>query len=158
MMDARTLIVIMMLAALVLFALEVYVPGFVLGSIGLVLMISAVVVGYREYGGTGAMIVFVTGSVLGLVVVFSSLKYFPDTSTGKKMILGANQANMRACAAPTAEWVGREGVAQSMLRPSGVAVVDGKRLDVVSESGMIEMGSPIRIVAVTENRVIVRKI
>jgi membrane-bound serine protease (ClpP class) len=49
-------------------------------------------------------------------------------------------------------------VAHTVLRPAGVAVIDGQRLDVVAESGMIESGSPIKIVDVNENRLVVRKL
>jgi membrane-bound serine protease (ClpP class) len=44
------------------------------------------------------------------------------------------------------DWLGREGVAQTVLRPAGMALIDGKRLDVEAESGMIESGSPVKIV------------
>jgi membrane-bound serine protease (ClpP class) len=53
--------------------------------------------------------------------------------------------------------VGRAGVAQTVLRPSGMAVIDGNRLDVVAESGMIAAGNAIKVVAVEGTRVIVRK-
>jgi len=45
-----------------------------------------------------------------------------------------------------------------VLRPSGMAVIDGKRLDVVAESGMIAAGSAIKVIAVEGTRVIVRKL
>jgi membrane-bound serine protease (ClpP class) len=48
-------------------------------------------------------------------------------------------------------------VAQTVLRPSGVALVDGKRLDVQAESGMIAAGSAIKVVSVQDNNIIVRK-
>jgi membrane-bound serine protease (ClpP class) len=54
--------------------------------------------------------------------------------------------------------MGREGVAQTILRPAGVAMIGDQRLDVVAESGVIESGSPVRIVAVNENRLVVRKL
>jgi len=37
-------------------------------------------------------------------------------------------------------------------------LINGQRLDVVAESGMIESGSPIKIVAVQENRLVVKKL
>jgi membrane-bound serine protease (ClpP class) len=54
--------------------------------------------------------------------------------------------------------VGREGVAQTVLRPTGIGQIDGKRLDVVAESAMIERGSPIKVVAVEGSRIVVRKV
>jgi membrane-bound serine protease (ClpP class) len=47
-------------------------------------------------------------------------------------------------------------VAQSNLRPSGLALIDGKRIDVVTEGPMIERGTPVKVVAVEGMRVVVR--
>ena len=44
--------------------------------------------------------------------------------------------------------VGRYGVAVSDLRPSGIAMVDDERLDVVSEGVQIEAGQPVRVIKV----------
>jgi len=150
-------IVGLVLVGLVLLALEVYVPGFVLGSIGVLVFVAAVGWTYRTAGAAAAVIVAAAEAVSGVAVVVVALKYFPETRLGRKMILTKDQADARAQAVRNRELIGREGVAQSLLRPSGVAVVGGKRLDVVAESGMIERGSPIRVVAVEENRIIVRK-
>ncbi len=148
----------LIVAGLALMAVEVYVPGFVLGSIGLVLMILAGVFTYKAYGGNAALLVVSVEVALSIAVVLAALKWFPQTATGKKMILAATQTGVRSQTQRAPDLVGREGIAHTVLRPTGVAVVDGKRLDVVAESGMIERGSPVKVVAVEENRVLVRKI
>ena len=151
-------ITVLIIAGLVLMALEVYVPGFVLGSIGAMLLVVAVILCYRTYGISASVIVGILEVVLTLAIVFASLKWFPETAAGKRMILGKTQMGARSQTECEPDLVGREGVAHTMLRPSGTALVDGKRLDVVAESGMIERGSAIKIVAVQENHVVVRKI
>jgi membrane-bound ClpP family serine protease len=147
----------LIVVGLVLLALEVYVPGFVLGSVAVVLLVAAAWWTYRTAGVAAAGIVVVIEAGLGVAVVAGALKYFPETPLGRKMILAEDQTGVHAQTVRGLELIGREGVAQSLLRPSGVAMVDGKRLDVVAESGMIERGSAIRIVAVEENRIVVRK-
>ena len=151
-------ITVLIIAGLVLMALEVYVPGFVLGSIGAMLLVVAVILCYRTYGISASVIVGILEVVLTLAIVFASLKWFPETAAGKRMILGKTQMGARSQTEREPDLVGREGVAHTMLRPSGTALVDGKRLDVVAESGMIERGSAIKIVAVQENHFVVRKI
>ncbi len=151
-------ITVLIIAGLVLMAFEVYVPGFVLGSFGLMLLVIAGILCYRTYGISATVLVGILEVALTLVVVFGSLKLFPETATGKRMILSKTQTGTHSQIEHAPELVGREGVAHTMLRPSGMALVDGKRLDVVAESGMIERGSPIKIVAVQENRVLVRKV
>ncbi|MCI0650972.1 MAG: hypothetical protein L0Z55_03725 [Planctomycetes bacterium] len=53
--------------------------------------------------------------------------------------------------------VGVEGTAVTALRPSGVAIIHGKRFDVVSRSGeFIEAGSRVQVMAADGNRIVVR--
>jgi membrane-bound ClpP family serine protease len=104
------------------------------------------------------LILFCMEIALGFGAGYASIKYFPKTRAGKKMILAETQTGVRARTPQAGDWVGREGVAQTLLRPAGVALIDGKRLDVLAESGMIESGSPIKIVAVHENQLVVRKL
>jgi membrane-bound serine protease (ClpP class) len=61
-----------------------------------------------------------------------------------------------AAAAP-ASLVGRAGVAETALRPTGKALVDGRRLDVVSEGDFIERGSPLEVVEVAGARIVVKR-
>ena len=53
--------------------------------------------------------------------------------------------------------VGREGVTLSTLRPSGIAILEGKRVDVVSRGEYLEKSSEIIVLSVTGNQVIVGK-
>jgi membrane-bound ClpP family serine protease len=155
---AWTPIVALVIAGLLLVAMDFYVPGFVLATIGAALMIAALVVSYHAYGGAVTVALFAAEVVLGFVVSYIAIKYVPQTALGKKMILAQTQTGVRSQTERAPELVGREGVAHTVLRPTGVALVDGKRLDVVAESGMIERGSQIKVVAVEDNRVVVRKI
>lgn len=55
-------------------------------------------------------------------------------------------------------FLGREGRALSDLRPSGTALIDGRRIDVVSRGEFIEKNSHLVVFAVTGNQVIVKQI
>ena len=143
---------------LTLIAVDFYLPGFVLGSIGIVLMLVAVALCFKQYGLNWAAATFLGEAALSLGVGYVAIKLVPQTAAGKKMILSHEQTDMRAGATHAPELVGREGVAQTLLRPSGTALLDGKRLDVVAESDMIERGSAIKVVAIEGTRIVVRKI
>ena len=56
------------------------------------------------------------------------------------------------------ELVGRTGRARTDLRPAGTGEFDGERLDVVAETGWIESGTPIRVVASEGYRHVVRMV
>jgi membrane-bound ClpP family serine protease len=152
-------IAILIITGLALIAVDFYLPGFVLGSIGVVLMLVALVLTYKSYGTNVMLVLFLLELTVGIGVGYASIKLFPQTAVGKRMILGETQTGVRAESPKQLdEWLGREGVAQTVLRPAGVAIIDGKRLDVEAESGMIEGGSPIKVVAVHDNRLVVKKL
>ena len=54
-------------------------------------------------------------------------------------------------------YVGRQGNALTDLRPAGIAVINGKRVDVVTRGEYLEKDSAIMVTAVTGNQIIVRK-
>jgi membrane-bound ClpP family serine protease len=143
---------------LLLIAVDFYLPGFVLGSIGIVLMLVAVWLCFVNYGLSSAAALFIIEAVLGVGTGYFIIKTVPQTAAGKRMILARDQTGQRSASEPAAELVGKQGVAQSLLRPSGMALLNGKRLDVVAESGMIESGCQIKVVAVEGTRIVVRKV
>jgi membrane-bound serine protease (ClpP class) len=96
--------------------------------------------------------------VAGFAAAWLSIKYFPKTEYGQKMMLDKTLKDAQSSQNASHELVGAEGVAQTMLRPSGTAIINGKRLDVLAESAMIAPGSAVRVVSVEGARVIVRKI
>jgi membrane-bound serine protease (ClpP class) len=153
-----TIIIFTVLGA-VLIAVDFYLPTFVLASIGAVLLLAATLIGYGATRSIDKTVLLFCGeAALGFGAAYASIKYFPRTSTGRKMILGETQTGVRAQASQQHDWIGHQGVAHTILRPAGVALIDGQRLDVVAESGVIESGSRIRIIAVNENRFVVRKL
>jgi membrane-bound serine protease (ClpP class) len=154
-----TAIILLTVVGLVFIAVEFYLPSLVLGSIGAVLMLFATAIYYSNTGSRDeTMVLFLVEIALGLVVGYASIKYFPRTTMGRRMILEERQTDNNALTKRVKDWIGQEGVAQTVLRPSGMALVGGKRLDVEAESGLIDSGSPIKIVAVLKNRLVVKKI
>jgi membrane-bound serine protease (ClpP class) len=55
--------------------------------------------------------------------------------------------------------VGRTGITRSALRPSGVAHIDGSRLDVMATEGTwIDAGEPVVVVGVQTNSLLVERV
>jgi membrane-bound serine protease (ClpP class) len=53
--------------------------------------------------------------------------------------------------------MGKEGVASSYLRPTGTALFDSRRIDVITEGEFIASGTRIKVVHIEANRVIGRR-
>ena len=56
------------------------------------------------------------------------------------------------------EWLGREGTTLSELRPAGIAVIQGKRLDVVTDGEFVAAQQQVKIVEARGNRIVVRPV
>jgi len=57
----------------------------------------------------------------------------------------------------TAISAGRKGMAMTLLRPSGIAMIDDRRYDVVTRGEFLEKGTPIRVVTAKGARIVVAR-
>ena len=64
----------------------------------------------------------------------------------------------RSASAVKSDLIGTRGTAITDLRPSGTAVFDDERIDVVSESEWITKGTRVKVISTEGNRHIVRSI
>jgi len=54
--------------------------------------------------------------------------------------------------------VGQEGITESELRPVGIAVIGGNRIDVMTEGDYVEPNSRIRVIREEGNRIVVEQV
>ena len=143
--------------------LELFVPAAgLIGGAGIVCMIVGTVLGYRNYGTTVGTL-FLTGTLIGTpAMIVIGLKVFPKTFVGKKLILSFSQQRETGFTSYTSERYegleGEAGEALTMLRPSGMATINGHRYSVVTSGELIEKGTRVRVVRVEGSRVVVRRI
>jgi membrane-bound serine protease (ClpP class) len=112
---------------------------------------------------TIAGFIFVGIVLVGVpVAIYLAVKLFRHSPLGKRMILSGPSLDLSGGAVTlgeSGELIEREGLTHTKLRPSGIAIIDDRRVDVVSESAlMIEAGVRIRVVKVEGNRVVVRPV
>ena len=109
----------------------------------------------------------VGGVFLGLVVVLAAVlpgigfQLWRRSPLGRQMFLEIDpeetERDRAAANSPTADLIGEVGKTLTPHRPSGVTEINGRRVDTVSEGVMIDEHETVRVVAVTGNRVVVRK-
>ena len=149
------LVITLLAIGAILLMLEIYLPGLVAGILGLLCIIAGVAAGYYEFGpqvGTWLLM----GVTAALVLGFSLwLWLFPRTKLGRAFISDGQVGEIRT---EKPELVGLAGVAFTQLRPSGTALIGGKRVDVVTEGALIEKGTAVRVVGVEGMRVVVREV
>lgn len=153
---ATTLFYICLISGLVLVGAEIFVPGGVIGIMGGLALIVAVVCGYIAYPDYGTAIAVGVLLLVGAAFVLW-IRIFPHTRMGRKMTVSTNLATSKTADSLEA-LLGKEGTAVSPLRPSGFALIDGQRTDVVSDGELISPGDSVRVVGVEGNRVTVARI
>ncbi|MCS7048550.1 MAG: hypothetical protein NZ483_04565 [Verrucomicrobiae bacterium] len=156
-MSEWMILTLLVLAGLILIAMDFYLPGFVLGSIGSVLLLVSLGICWKNHGWRATLVLGAVELVAAIAAGYFSIRYVPQTRLGKKMILSNAHTAKHAPPLDSQSLVGHKGVAHTVLRPTGVAIIDGKRVDVRAESGMIEAGSMVEVVGIHENQIIVRK-
>ncbi|MCP3941769.1 MAG: serine protease [Desulfobacteraceae bacterium] len=55
------------------------------------------------------------------------------------------------------DYINKQGRSVTNLRPAGIAMIEGKRLDVVTDGEYIEADTPVIVTGVTGNQIIVEK-
>ena len=151
---------------MILLAVEVFViPGFtVAGVSGIVVLVAGLGMTLVGAGATMNAIMGALGRVafsilLALAGALALVRMLPRLPFGRRLVLETGmQTDLGYVSAPESDrqWLGRTGTALSPLRPAGIAGIDGARVDVVSDGGFIESGTPILVTRVDGNRIVVR--
>ena len=149
------LVVGLMVAGLILLAIEIFViPGFgVIGALGIAAAIGSAYLAYAELSATYAAIAVAGGVVGGLAMLWLA----PRTRLGKSMVLETRNTGNAAKPGLT-QLLEREGVALTTLRPAGSIEIDERPVDVVTDGEFIERGSRVRVIRVEGSRVVVEKV
>ncbi len=149
-------VLVLFAAAIVLMAAEVFLPGGVLGVLGVVSMTGAVALGF-SIGPLAGLYVLLASVICSSVILFVWVRYFPRSRLGRDMTLDRSGQDFKTVESD-ASLVGQEGVALSELRPSGFASIGGTRRDVVSDGMLIEKGARVRVSQVEGHRIVVRRV
>jgi len=156
-MDLLPWYLTLLVSGLLLIAAEVFVPGGVLGILGGLALIGALFLGFFAIPSPFNLLAALAILLGAGAFLFLWIRYFPRTRFGRKMTLSMDGKTFKATD-DCRGLVGQTGHAESTLRPAGIATLEGKRVDVLAESGWIEAGSPVRVIRATGNAVTVREI
>ncbi len=151
-----TLIILLFAIGILLIAVEVIVPGGILGSIGALMMFGGCVMAFLEYGTTGGIVAVIAAFVIGGLAVFLEFRILPRTKLGKRAFLTHEITAVSAAFGKEAlNLVGKSAEALTMLSPSGYVRVDGRRYEAFCQSGQVPAGSALEIIGADNFRLIV---
>ncbi len=157
--DAGVLATMLLVLGLFLLGLEFFIPSF-----GMILVIAALslIVSFwsacKAWWGVNPfffwtyvvlLIAGIPGSLLGAVTLLQK------TSLGNRLILRPPPAEQKI-SNPLDQLIGQQGLAQTLLTPGGMVLINSERYHAESLGMLIESQTPVMVVATRANRIVVR--
>jgi membrane-bound serine protease (ClpP class) len=155
-MDPITLYLTLLLTGFILIGMEIFIPGGILGLVGGAAWLFAAVIGWRNFTEPWNLISAFSLLIFGVLTFMIWIKYFPKSRMGKTLSLQESTASYKSHLKDDIP-VGTVGEAISILRPSGIAKIDGRRVDVVADGEWIEAGTSIKVSSTSSGHVSVVK-
>ena len=149
-------VALQILGVLVIVA-EIFIP-----SLGLLMAIALGLFGYSLY------LVFTTiSSFAGMVFLGLDLLAVPVLLILGMKVLAASPLSLKnqlsskdgvvSQTGSLRDYLNKQGLSVTDLRPSGIALIEGKRLDVVTGGEYLDAQTPVIVTRVTGNQIIVEK-
>lgn len=151
-------VIILFVAGIVLLFSEFFIPGAIVGTVGVILIVASCGYGWYLYPDLGLFIVL--GEFVGLVVCVGAGFYvISNTRMRDFLVLSARQDAAKGWRSPaqSPDLVGKTGTVSTALRPAGKIVIGDQRIDAVSNGTFIDADAEVRVIEVEGHRVVVER-
>ncbi len=156
--DGLTLAIILQILAIFVIIAEIIIPsGGILAIIATILFGSSLFMVFNDVGASTGFLFLAADIIIVPIMVIIGLKVLAKSPVTLKKQLSKKEG-VTAQDTEMERYLEMEGIAVTDLRPAGTAIVNKKRIDVVTSGEYIERDSPIKVQSVTGNQVIVAKI
>ncbi len=153
-----SLVIVLFALGVILLALEIVVPGAVLGSVGALLMLGGVVAAFLKLGATGGMVATIVALLLLGATFYLEMVWLPKSRLAKSLSADATVDGVsQPPLAQEAEVIGCDALAVSTLAPTGYVNVNGRRYEASCRSGYAAAGETLKVVGLDAFRLIVTK-
>lgn len=133
--------------------IELFIPGAIVGLCGAGCVITSIVLAYMHVSTLLGHILLILGVCFIPVFFIAWFKVLSSTFAVKASEKGFSSARDELDGLLDAE-----GVALTTLRPSGMANIDGNKIDVISEGEMVSKNTRIKVIDVKGNRIVVKPV
>jgi membrane-bound serine protease (ClpP class) len=127
------------------------------GLVGALLILTSIVLAF----GVWYIGIMATGLslIVAVAVFFIALRWLPESAFVRRLAFAGAQSPAEGyiAARPLGELAGAHGVAQTYLRPAGVALINGNRYQVQTDGDFIPAQTAIVVKRVEGAKVIVRR-
>lgn len=150
---------IIFVIGLILLVIEAISPGFGLPGIsGIVLIVVGIVLAMGSI--QSAIMSLSVAIILTAIITILLIKQGRKIEVFNKIVLSTKHDDEGGyfSAPPKYEYLDKEGIALTDLRPSGIIEIDEEKLDALSEGSYIQKGSQVKVVKVEGSKIIVRRL
>lgn len=150
---------VLFLVGVVLLLVELFFPGFgVFGILGVVAVAASIVLAAADTAQ--GLITLGVAALVAVVFALFAVRYGARRGLFRRFVLKDALRTEAGYVAPLSrdDLVGKRGKTLTPLRPAGSALIEGERVDVVSEGGFLPPGRQVEVVKVEGVRVVVRAI
>ena len=152
-----TIIILLFTLGLVLLAIEVMIPGGILGIMGGALLFAGCVASFVQLGTTEGTIAIGVTILAAALVFFIQFKILPKTKFGKSFFLEESISGTSSSFKNDArDLVGKMAMSVTVLSPSGYVTIDGTRYEAFSQSGQIPKDTELLVTAANSFQLTVR--
>lgn len=149
--------VVLFIVGIVLLVIELHIPGFgIFGVLGIIVLIVDVFITAKTLTQGLLMIAVLFVIVVVLMAVLASIASkgrLPKGLTLKE----STSAELGFSGVEDMKYlIGKTGITATVLRPVGNVDFDGVRLDVVTRGEYLEKDTPVDVIEVEGNRIVVR--
>ena len=152
-------VLLLFIGGLALIGLEMFVPGGIVGTVGIITVVYAII--YVNKSTYYIAFILVVSLILAVILYYVNRNVFHKKLMFlDRLVLNDSISTEDGYVASESrvELVGKKLKAYTDLRPAGVAILDNEKLDVVTDGDFIEKGNGIVIVRVEGMRIVVKKI
>jgi membrane-bound serine protease (ClpP class) len=138
--------------------LELHVlPGHgVAGVLGIAALLAAVGLAFGPAPFVAIAQAVAIAVVVGVALYVAAARVYPRNAFAHRLAFGDAQGAEYVAAPDHRALIGHQGFASSFLRPTGVAAIDGRRIDVLTEGEFVSAGTPVVVTRVEGARIFVR--
>jgi len=139
----------------ILFLIELLTPGFgVPGIAGIVFIVIGCYTALKQ-----SLFLGIVASLVSILTVILFFKIFAKSPVWRKIRLDIKEEKEKGfiSAEDLSYLLNKTGTAITVLRPSGIALIEGKRINVTTEGRFIDKDKKVKVVKVEGNTVIVKE-
>lgn len=132
---------------------EMFVPGMIIGICGVVCIITSIVLSYQNNHTILGHLLVGCGLFSTPVLLILWYKIFSKTFAIHESEEGFSSTNESL-----KNLLSAEGTTLTPLHPSGIILINGERVDVVTRGEMIDKNKKVKVIEVEGNRVVVKAV